>query len=174
MGRQKESFSHLLISLFRYFASYLLYPYPRFLYEARGEVIRVSFKVEDLVDARVEDHLHANRTRQMRRVKPTAFDADPMVGSLNDGILLGVKPPAQLVALSGVDVLCLSDAAYFETMGQLDRSAVIARGENPSVLHDDGTDVPSETGGPLGNNGRNLHEVGAPVGSFRIHWQSFE
>jgi len=63
----------------------------------------------------------------MGAIDNPAFDGHPVIGSLNNRILLGVESPAQLVPLPGGNIPLLSDAAEVQAVIQTGRSPVVTR-----------------------------------------------
>ena len=87
-----------------------------------------------VLDAGIDDHLGANAARQVGAVEGGAADADPMIGRLNDGVLLGVDPAAQLVALAGRDVELRPQTAGLGAVGHPGGRSVVAGGQDAFVL----------------------------------------
>jgi hypothetical protein len=64
------------------------------------KIVRITFGIEHLHDARIDDHLHAYGTGEMGGVDVCPIDGNTMICCLNNGILLSVKPPAELMTFS--------------------------------------------------------------------------
>lgn len=73
----------------------------RLLQEIQSRLVWVALLIDDLFHPRVDHHLGAEDAGLMGAVKRCSFDADAMHCRLNDGILLGMHRPAELVAGAG-------------------------------------------------------------------------
>lgn len=93
----------------------------------------------------------------MGAVKRRALDADAVQRRLDDGVLLGVNRPAQLVMGAALQVL--ASAAHPVAVVEPGGRAVVARGEDALVLDEDCSNLISQAGGALGDYCGDLHEV---------------
>src|SRR5215217_609866 len=98
--------------------------------------IRIAAGVVDFLDTGVHDHLHAHQAWLMGAVDGSACDGDPVVGGLDDGVLLRVK--RTLTALAAVHDP--DEASYVLAVGHPRRAAVVACGQDAFVAHDHGPD----------------------------------
>jgi len=64
-----------------------------------GEVVGIALNIDHPFDSRIDDHLGAQDTGKVRGVKSGPFDAHPEGRRLDDGILLPVDAPTELVTL---------------------------------------------------------------------------
>ena len=99
----------------------------------------------------------------MGAVESRALDADAVQRRLDDGVLLGMHRPAQLVMGAALHVL--ASAAYPVAVVQAGGRAVVARGEDALVLDEDCSHLISQAGGALGDYGGDLHEVLVEAGA---------
>lgn len=130
-----------------------------------GEVVDVSLIVDDLLYPGIDEDLGAHRAGERRGVDRGAVDAHAEVRRLRDGVLLGMDASAQLVPSARRYVHLLSDASHLLAVaGALGRT-VVSGGENPLVLDDDGSDLPSQTGGSGRYQTGHLHEILVIAGS---------
>ncbi len=83
----------------------------------------------------------------VRAVEGRPLDADPVQRRLDDGVLLGVEPPAELMAFAGGDVVLLPEAADLQAVAEPRRGAVVTRGEDPPVADQGGADAAPQAGG---------------------------
>ena len=88
---------------------------------------------------------------------------NPECGGLYYGILLRVNAPAKLVALSGRDIFCLTQAPYFGAVSHSFRCAVISRCKNALVFYDDRADLSSHACRALPHHAGDSHEVLIPA-----------
>ncbi len=82
-----------------------------------GHGVGIAGLVEDLADAGIDDHLGADAAGQIGAEEGGPPDGDPVVGRLDDGVLLGVDAPAQFVPLAGGDVQLFPQAADLQAVG---------------------------------------------------------
>src|SRR5215208_3012700 len=126
--------------------------------ELHGKRIRIATDVADLFDAGVHDHLYAEQAWLMGAVEDRVAHRDAVVGSLDDGILLGMQ--RALTTLS--PVYNANKASYVLAMGHPRRATVVAGSKNPLVADHDCPDSQTRTG----RAGRDLvgdaHEVLIP------------
>lgn len=129
-----------------------------------GEVI-FNF-VDDFFDAGVDDHFGAHQAGAQGAVEHAVFDADPVVGCLNDRIFLRMGADAITEALSRRGIGCTAGAASVATVFNAARRTVVASGDNSTVLHNDRRHFSPAAVSSLGNNVRDIHEIFIPVGTF--------
>ena len=122
---------------------------------------------DDLLDARVDDHLCADAARLVRAVERGAFDARAVFGGLDDRILLGMQSAAYLVPLAGRNAELFAQAPAVSAVLYAGGGAVIPRGENVPVFHDNGPDLPPQARGAPLHEVRDLHEIFVP--GWSIH-----
>ena len=146
--------------------SIVLYQFdPRLLQHRFGQGIGVTFLVDDLLNARIDDHLGADDAGMVRAVKSRTTNRNAVVSCLDDGILFRMQAPAQFVAFPRGDAKLLAQAACIEAMFQSRGSPIVPGGQDFLVLHKNGADLPSDAGGPLRNQMGDIHEVLFPRGS---------
>lgn len=100
-----------------------------------GKFVGVTLLVDDARNAAVYYHFGADRARLVRAVQRGAHDAHSHTGSLNDGVLLGVRGVAQFVLRSaGYVELAAKTLALF--LARLDSAtgAVVTGGEDSLIL----------------------------------------
>jgi hypothetical protein len=73
-----------------------------------------------------------------------------------------METAAELMAFAGGNTLLLTKAANIEAVTDAGRRAVITSGENPLVPDQNRADIPSGTGGALGNKLSYRHEILMP------------
>jgi hypothetical protein len=78
----------------------LLYNYLGFLPHLAGQIVGVPPFVHDPDNTGVDDHLGADDTGEVGAVEGGAFDGNSIIGGLDNGVLLGVQPPTELVPLT--------------------------------------------------------------------------
>jgi hypothetical protein len=89
-----------------------------------------------------------------------------MVGGLDNRILLGMKTAAKFVSFSRRDPLFLAEATDVQAMFQPGRSSIVAGGQNLFIFDEDSSYLPSQAGGPFGNEMSNIHKIFFPGGSM--------
>src|SRR5512135_1048577 len=77
----------------------------RFHQHLTRKLVSIPALIENLANAGIDQHLGADGTGQVRAVKGRPLDTDSMEGRLDDGVLLGVQAPAELVTLSRRNLL---------------------------------------------------------------------
>jgi hypothetical protein len=101
-------------------------------------------------------------------VKGRPLDPYPMVGRLDNGILLGVKAPAEFMAFSGRDTQLFTKATDVQTVGETGRSPIVACGQDLLIFDQNGAHMSSQTGRAFGNEMGDIHEVFFPGRSVRM------
>ena len=146
----------------------MIFPYDDIglLQNLMGQIVDVSFVVDDFLDAGIYEDLGAHGARESSGVDRRSFHADSEIRRLRDGILFSVDTSAQLMPGSRWDIHLNPDATELLAMTGPLRRSVVSCGQNPLVLDDDGTDLPSQTCGPRGYQARHLHEVLVIAGSI--------
>src|SRR3972149_8823108 len=139
---------------------------PRFLDHLLRQSIGIAVLKDGLLHARINDHLRADAARLVRAVERCAFYACAVFGGLNDRVLLGMEPAAYLVPLAGRYAEFFPQASAVSTGLHAGGSSVIPCGEDISVLHDNGPDLPPEAGGAPFHEMRDLHEIFVPGWTF--------
>src|SRR3712207_3018618 len=126
--------------------------------ELHSEGVRVALGVADFLDARVHDHLHAQEARLVGAVERGSSYRDAVVGSLDDGVLLGVQRAlAALTAVHDPD-----EAPHVLAVRHPRRAAVVASREDAFVQDDDRADREPRARRARGYLVRNAHEVLVP------------
>src|SRR3972149_11993033 len=115
---------------------------PRFLDHLLRQGVGIAVLKDDLLHARINDHLRADAARLVRAVERCAFDACAVFGGLDDRVLLGMEPAAYLVPLAGRNAEFFPQASALSAVLHAGGSAVVAGSEDISVLHDNGPDLP--------------------------------
>ena len=109
--------------------------YSRLPQKFQCSAVGIALPVDDFSHPGVDHHLGAEYAGLVSAVKDGSLDADAVQRRLNDGVLLGVHRPAQLVVRAGGDVLaCAADQVAVVQAGG---SAVVAGGKNALVLHEE-------------------------------------
>ena len=121
--------------------------------------------VDDLADARVDDHLGAHEAGRERDVDRRALRRDAVVGGLRDGVLLGVRADALAEPGAARRVGGAARAAALVAVADAARRAVVAGRDDAAVLHDHGGDVAARAVAARLHAVRDVHEVGVPVGA---------
>ncbi len=109
------------------------YFHPRLLQEIQRRPVRIALLVDHLGDAGVDHHLGAEDAGLVGAVEGGALNADAVQRRLDDGVLLCMHRPAQLMA--GARGHVLASAAHAVAVLQACRSAVVAGGEDALVFH---------------------------------------
>src|SRR5512136_200591 len=138
----------------------------RLFEHAGGQLVAVAVPVDDFPDSRVDEHLETDAAGMVRAVKRCPLDAHAVNGGLDDRVLLGVKPPAQFVALAGGHLLLLPQAAHLQAVPEPARGTVVARREEALVLHEDSPHAAPQTCGAARNEAHDVHEVLVPAGAM--------
>lgn len=89
---------------------------PRLVQELAREVIGIAFRVDNLRDARINEHFGALRAGLRRAVERGTFDGDTVTRGLDDGILLGMDTAAQLMLLTRGNPESLAQTANVKAM----------------------------------------------------------
>ncbi len=121
------------------------YFYSCLLQKVQRCAIRIALLVDDFDNAGIDHHLGAEDAGLVGAVKRCPFDADAVQRRLDDGVLLGVHRPAQLVAGAGGHAIPC--AAHVVAVIQARRSAVVAGAENAFVLDKERTNLIAQAGG---------------------------
>ena len=130
------------------------------------EVVHVSLVVDDLGDAGIDEDLGTLRAREGGGVDLGALHADTEIGRLGHCVLFRMDTPAELMAGAGWHVHEHSETSLLLAVGYAAGSPVVSGGKHVIVLHDDRSDLASETGGPGRCQFSHLHEVFVGRGSF--------
>jgi hypothetical protein len=88
-----------------------------------------------------------------------------MIGRLNYGVLFRVKTATKLVFFSRWDFKTIPDTSNLAAMSKAPWGSVVTRREDILILHDDGPNLPSETGGTLGDQVNDAHKIFIPSGT---------
>ena len=97
----------------------------RFFEELHGKFIGIRVLVNDLFDARIDEHFGAHDARLRVYVDRRTFDVDAIARSLQKRILFGVESAADLVALPRRHTELLAQAPRFGTMAKTGGDSVI-------------------------------------------------
>jgi len=92
--------------------------YLRFFQHLPGQGIGVTLFKNDLPDSCIDDHLRADDTGMVCAIKGGSPDPNPVIGGLNDGILLCMEPAAELMSFPRGDAQSLAEAPNFQAMFQ--------------------------------------------------------
>jgi hypothetical protein len=95
-------------------------------------------------------------------VKGRPLDPHPMVGCLDNGILLGVKATAEFMAFSGRDTQLFTKATDVQTVGETGRSPIVACGQDLLIFDQNGAHMSSQASRTFGNEMSDIHEVFFP------------
>lgn len=109
----------------------------RFFEELHGKFVGIRVLVNNLFDARIDEHFGAHDARLRVYVDRRTFDVDTIARSLQERILFGVESTANLVALPRRHTELLAQAPRFGTMAKTGGHSVIARGKDAAILYDD-------------------------------------
>lgn len=131
----------------------------RFGQENAAVVIEIVARIDDALNARVDEHFGAGQAGLMGDIGGCAFGADAMERGLDDGILFGVKCAHAMP----ID----NEVAYFVAMGQTRGRAVVACGKDAFVAHKHRTDMGAITGAAFGYAKGYVQEVFIQVGRWR-------
>jgi hypothetical protein len=85
-----------------------------------------------------------------------------VVGRLDNGILLGVKAPAEFMAFSGGDSELFTKATDLQTVGQTGRSSIVSCRQDLLIFDQNGANMSSQTGRAFGDEMGDIHEVFFP------------
>jgi hypothetical protein len=96
-----------------------------------------------------------------------------MVGCLDNGILLGVKAPAEFMALSGRDTQLFTKAADVQTVGETGRSPIVACRQDLLIFDQNGAHMSSQASRTFGDEMSDIHEVFFPGRSERVQFLFF-
>jgi hypothetical protein len=108
-----------------------------------GQLISISLTVDNSGYSGVDNHFCTDDTWHGGTVQCCTINVGAMLGGLYDGILFGVKPAAELMALTGGDVKPLAQAADRFTVSNPGRDAIIAGGEDVSILNQKRSHLPT-------------------------------
>ena len=157
------AYFHWFPLFFRRFFSHRYDLQAGFIQNIDGKVIRISLPDDDALDSRVDNHLGADGAGLMGDVDCAVLNALAQRCRLNNRVLLRVKRPAELVTLSGRNSQFLPQAAsLLRTVRHASRCAVIACGNDVSILDDHSAHMPSQTGRALRGQLRHGHEIFIP------------
>jgi hypothetical protein len=90
----------------------------RFSQHVPGEGISITLFKNDLLDTGIDDHLRTNDAGMVCAIKNGSPDFYPMVGGLDDSILLCMEPTAELMSFSRGDAHFLAKAPNLQAMFQ--------------------------------------------------------
>ena len=127
-----------------------------------GQFVRIALLDDDPLDAGVDDHFRADDAGLRRAVQRASLDAAAHAGRLDDGVLLRVQAPAQLVHLAGGHVELLAQAAGLFAVPDALGYAVVAGGDDAVILYDDRPHPSAQAGAALTGELRHFHEVLIP------------
>jgi len=96
----------------------LLDSYLRFFQHLPGQGVGVPLLKNDLLDSCIDDHLGADDAGMVSAIKRGSPDPHPMIGGLDDGILLCMEPAAELMSFPRGDAQSLAKAPNFQAMFQ--------------------------------------------------------
>src|SRR5512140_1800446 len=82
----------------------------RFSEHFLGKLVGVAVFKDEVLDACVDDHLGADAAGLVRAVEGGAVDVRPVLGRLDDRVLLGVEPAADLMPLARGDAELFPEA----------------------------------------------------------------
>ncbi len=134
----------------------------RFLQHLRCQGIGIAVLENDVLHAGVDDHLRADAAGLIGTIEGRTVNIRPMLGSLDDCILLGMKTTADFVSFPGWDSHLFAKTSAVEAMLDARGCTVVARGENVLVLHDHSAHLATQAGGPLLHQMRDFHEIFVP------------
>ena len=95
------------------------------------------------------------------------FQVDAVLRRLDDGVLLGMHCPADLVSGAGGDVVLISQAAKFQTVSGPGRGAVITCGQDVLVFDRDGPDMMPPASASLGHHRGDFEEIFVDAGPHK-------
>jgi hypothetical protein len=98
----------------------------------------IALLIYDLTNAGVYKHLRTYGTGEVRAIKRSPFDGNPVIGSLNNDVLFGMKTSTQFVSLTGSDPQFLAQTADIEAMRESGRRSIIAGCQNSFVSYQNG------------------------------------
>jgi hypothetical protein len=84
---------------------------------------------------------------------------------LDYGILFGMEPATEFMALSRRDSQFFPQASNFEAVGNSGWRAVISGGKDVFVLYEDGANLPAQTCRATGHEMCYFHEIFIPAGT---------
>jgi hypothetical protein len=135
----------------------------RLLQEVQRRLVRVALLINDLLHPGVDHHLGAEDAGLVGAIERCPLDADAVHCRLNDGVLLGMHRPAELVACAALHIFASTadEVAVVEASGR----AVITRGEYSLILHEKRSHLVTQTGRPLRYHSCDLHEILVQAGA---------
>jgi hypothetical protein len=95
-------------------------------------------------------------------VKGRSLDPHPVVGCLDNGILLSVKTPAEFMAFSGGNTKLFTKAAHIQTVGEAGRSSIVTCGQDLLIFNKNGAHMSSQTRRAFSHEMGDIHEVFFP------------
>ena len=129
----------------------------RLLQKIQSRLVRVALLIDYFLHSGVDHHLSAEDAGLVGAIKRCSLDADSVHCRLNDGILLGMNSPAELVARATLHIF--TGAADKVAVVKACWGAVITRGEYSLILHEERSHLVTQTGRPLCYHSCNLHEI---------------
>ena len=117
------------------------------LQKIQCRLVRVALQIDNLLHPSIDHHLGAEDAGLVGAIERCPLDADAVHCRLNDGILLSMHRPAKLVARAALYIL--ASAADNIAVVEACRRAIVTHGKNSLILHEKGTHLVMQTGGPL-------------------------
>ena len=124
---------------------------------------RVLARVDDLLDAGVDEKLRAREARRDRDVRRPPVDGVPVLGRLADRVLLGVDAEALVEMRAALRLPRAARTPPFEAVLHVVRGAVVAGREDVAVLDDHRADMTARAVRARGDDVRQRHEVLVPA-----------
>ena len=143
----------------------LLDSYLRFFQHLPGQGVGVTLLKNDLLDSCIDDHLGADDAGTVCAIKRGSPDPHPMIGGLDDGILLCMEPAAELMSFPRGDAQSLAKTPNFQAMFQSRGSSIVTRCENLFISDKNSPYLPTQAGRALCDEMGDVHEVFFPGGS---------
>src|SRR5665647_750995 len=98
---------------------------PGLLEDLRGQFVGIGAREIHGYNVRVHQHLRAYSARLVCAVQLGSLNGHAVICRLNDGVLLGVKTAAELVALAGRNAKLLAQASSLGAVAEAARNAVV-------------------------------------------------
>jgi hypothetical protein len=110
------------------------------------QLVGVAVMVDDARDTGVNDHFGTSGARLVRAVQSRPFDGYAVQGRLDDGILLGMQAPAELVALAGGNIVGRAETANIAAVGQSTGRAIVTTGKHAFIFNNNCAHLAAHTG----------------------------